>query len=87
MLMPSHQLAFLALGIASAIETAIVVKSTNAINKYGSDIGIAAYKGGKFMAMTWAATALMFLAACLWVAECCMGRRRTRPVHSPKERY
>jgi len=69
-------LAFLSLGIASAIATAIAIKSSNVINKYGADIGIAAYKGGKYLAMTWAATALAFIAALAWVVEFCLGRKR-----------
>jgi len=70
-------LAFLSLGIASAIATAIATKSSNIINKYGADIGIAAYRGSKYMAMTWAATALAFVAALAWVVEFCLGRKRS----------
>lgn len=72
------QLAFLSIGIASGIATAIIVKATNTINKYGEDIGIAAYKGGRFLGMTWAATALMLLAAIVSIAQCCGGRRKDR---------
>ncbi|KAI9857079.1 MAG: hypothetical protein M1824_005004 [Vezdaea acicularis] len=68
--------AFLALGIASAIATAAAVKAGHLVNKYGSEIGIAAYRGNKFLGMTWAATVLMLLAACLWVFECCIGGGR-----------
>jgi hypothetical protein len=58
----------------------------DAINKYGKPIGIAAYKGTTFMAMTWVATVVMFLAACLWIAECCTGRRKkTTYVRDGKE--
>jgi hypothetical protein len=71
-------LAFLFIGIASAISTAIIVKVVNATNKYGADIGLAAYKGTEFLGMTWAATAVMLLASFMWIAECCAGRRRTR---------
>ncbi|KKY20927.1 putative integral membrane protein [Phaeomoniella chlamydospora] len=69
-------LAFLALGIASAISTVIAVKVTHVVNKYGADIGIAAYKGKTFLGMTWAATVVMLLASFLWLMECCAGRRR-----------
>ena len=48
---------------------------TNAINKYGNEIGVAATKGTTFQGMTWAATILMFLAAAAWVVDCCVGRR------------
>lgn len=68
-------MAFLALGIASAIATAIIVKVVNAVNKYGEEIGVAAYKGNKFLAFTWAATALMLVASIGWIVECCLGRK------------
>jgi len=68
-------LAFFALGIASAIVTVVMVKVVNLVNKYGDDIGLFAYRGNKYLAMTWAATALMFIATIAWVGECCVGRR------------
>ena len=80
-------LAFLTIGIASAISTAIIVKAVDAINKYGSDIGLAAYKGKEFLGMTWAATAIMLLASFMWIAECCAGRRRSRRGKSEKPVY
>ena len=71
-------LAFLFIGIASAISTTIIVKAVNAINQYGGDIGLAAYNGKEFLGMTWAATTVMLLASFVWIAECCAGRRGTR---------
>lgn len=71
----SRQLAFLALVIASIISTVIITKTVNAVNKYGAEIGVAAYKGSTFLGMTWAATALMLLASVGWIAECCRGRK------------
>lgn len=71
-------LAFLAIGLASALVTAVVVKATHLINQYGNDIGIAAYWGGKFLALTWAATGLMFVVVLAWVVEFCVGRRGRR---------
>src|SRR4051812_11893744 len=71
----ARQLAFLTLVIASIISTVVIIKAVNAVNKYGADIGIAAYKGSTFLGMTWAATALMLLASVVWVAECCRGRK------------
>jgi hypothetical protein len=68
-------LAFFALGIASAMVTAISVKIVHLVNEYGNEIGLYAYKGSKFLALTWSATALMFVATIAWVAECCVGRR------------
>ncbi|EXJ83778.1 hypothetical protein A1O1_07405 [Capronia coronata CBS 617.96] len=69
-------LAFLSLGIASAIATAIIVKAVDSINKYGDDIGIAAYKGSRFLGMTWAATVVMLLASITSIAQCCTGRHK-----------
>lgn len=71
-------LAFLAFGVASGIATAIAVKGSSVINEYGSDIGIEAHRGGKFMALSWAGTAVLFLALVSWCVECCCGRRRQR---------
>ncbi|KAK5195595.1 hypothetical protein LTR96_002356 [Exophiala xenobiotica] len=71
-------LAFLAIGIASAIATAVIVKAVHAVNKYGDDIGIAAYKGVKFLGMTWAATAVMLLASVVSIAQCCAPRSKSR---------
>ena len=72
------QLAFLALGIASAIATAIIVKVVDVINQYGGEIGIAAYKGRNFLIFTWIATALLLIASFGWLVDCCVGRRRKR---------
>ncbi|KIW38544.1 uncharacterized protein PV06_09500 [Exophiala oligosperma] len=71
-------LAFLSIGIASAIATAVIVKAVHAVNKHGHDIGIAADKGGKFLGMTWAATAVMLLASVVSIAQCCAPRSRSR---------
>ncbi|CAN9329430.1 unnamed protein product [Alternaria sp. RS040] len=66
-------LAFLAIGLASALVTAVMIKATQIINKHGSDIGLSANWGGKFLALTWAATALMLVAVLGWVASFCIG--------------
>ncbi|OJD33838.1 sur7 protein [Diplodia corticola] len=71
-------LAFLAFGIASAIATAIAVKGSDVINQYGNDIGIEAHRGGKFMAISWAGTGVLFLAILAWCVECCIGRRHKK---------
>lgn len=71
-------LAFLAFGIASAIATAVAVKGSDVINQYGSDIGVQAHRGGKFMAISWAGTGVLFLAILAWCVECCIGRRHTK---------
>jgi hypothetical protein len=69
-------LAFLAIGLASALVTAVMVKGTHIINDKGKDIGLVAYKGGKFLALTWAATGLMLIVLLAWIVEFCVGRRQ-----------
>jgi hypothetical protein len=60
------------------VATAVIVIATNKINKYTSDVGIHATRGGKFLAMTWAATAVMLLASFVSIVQCCVGRREKR---------
>jgi hypothetical protein len=69
MLTRDFQLSFLSLGIASAIATAIMVKATNAINKYGEPIGVSATRGTEFLGMAWGATAAMLVASIVAVAQ------------------
>jgi hypothetical protein len=76
--------AFLALGIASALVTAIMVKGSNAINKYGREIGVEANRGNNFLAITWAATGAMLLAIIIWSLECCVGHRRRPRTYADK---
>lgn len=71
-------LAFVAIAVASALVTAVMVKATDIINDQGSDIGLEAYWSGKFLAITWAATALMLVVVLTWVVEFCIGRRHTK---------
>ena len=67
--------ALVGLGLASGLVTAVIVKASNAINKYGNDIGLEAYRGGRFLALTWAATALMLVAVLACIGEFCLVRR------------
>ena len=69
-------LAFLALGLASALVTAVIEKGGDIINEKGGKVGVEAVKGKKFMVLTWVGTGLVFLSLVWWVAELCMGRRR-----------
>lgn len=71
-------LAFLAIGVASAITTAVAVKAQDVINDHGNAVGVSAKKGGKFMVLTWVATGLMLLNTIVWFGECVVGRRRQR---------
>ncbi|KAK2759433.1 hypothetical protein FQN54_002911 [Arachnomyces sp. PD_36] len=68
--------AFILLGIASAIATVISVKTVEAVNKYGDDIGVSATRGQKFLGMTWAAVAAMLIATLLSIVLCVVARRR-----------
>ncbi|KAL9607592.1 MAG: hypothetical protein Q9167_007508 [Letrouitia subvulpina] len=61
--------AFLALGFASAIASAVMAKVVSEVNQHGNKIGIAATKGNTFLGMTWAATILMLIAALGWIYE------------------
>ncbi|OCL07077.1 hypothetical protein AOQ84DRAFT_342333 [Glonium stellatum] len=67
---------FIALALASAIVTVVIVKGSNVIDKYGKEIGVEAHKGAKFMAITWAATGLITLALLGWFIECIIGHRK-----------
>ncbi|KAF2281178.1 integral membrane protein-like protein [Westerdykella ornata] len=67
--------AFLAIGIASALVTAVMVKATDVINENGRGIGLEAQRGNKYLAITWAATGAMLLAVVWWLGETCVGRR------------
>ncbi|KAJ4355188.1 hypothetical protein N0V95_003148 [Ascochyta clinopodiicola] len=71
-------LAFLAIGLASALVTAVMLKATHLINDKGAEIGLQASWGGKFLALTWAATALMLVVVVTWVVEFCAGRRHAK---------
>jgi len=69
-------MAWLCLGIASAIATAVGVKGDKIIDKYGKPVGVSADRGNGFLGLTWAATACMVLAALIGCAGCCMKRNR-----------
>jgi hypothetical protein len=69
-------LAFFAALLASAITTAVAVKATHVVNRYGRDVGVAAKKGKGFMVLTWVAVGLCGLNVFVWVFECLRGRRR-----------
>jgi len=63
-------LAASALTIASALVTVVTGKVADAFNQYGDEIGVYAYKGTKFLGLTWAASALMIVATTSWFADC-----------------
>jgi SUR7/PalI family len=80
-------LAFLSLGIASGIMTAVGVKGASIINKYGHEIGVSANWGGRFMGMTWAATGLMLVASICGCFGCCLHRNRENVKRVGGEKY
>ena len=62
--------------VASAIATAVINNVVKAINKYGNEIGVSAYRGVTFIGMTWAATLLVFFTGLMWLYEWRMQRKR-----------
>ncbi|KAK5139879.1 hypothetical protein LTR04_003289 [Oleoguttula sp. CCFEE 6159] len=71
-------LAFLAITLASALTAAVADRATATVNTRAAGVGVQAQRGGKFLAITWAAVGCMGLAMFLRVGECCCGRRRER---------
>jgi hypothetical protein len=61
------------LTIASVMVTIVTVKGTHIINKYGHAIGVSGSKGNGFLALTWAATGCMVLAALVCQIPLCFG--------------
>jgi hypothetical protein len=59
------------------------------INKYGGDIGVSADRGNKFLALTWAATAAMFIAVIVWIVAFFSGDSsgRTSRKHQNEPKY
>lgn len=55
--------------IASAIATAIINRVVDAVNIYGNEVGVLAYRGTTFIGMTWAATLLVLLSGVVWAFE------------------
>jgi len=69
-------LAWLAIAIASALVTAVMIRAVALINKYGGAVGVVASRGGRFLALTWAATGLMAVVLVAWIVGVITGRRR-----------
>lgn len=77
-------ISFLALLIASIIVTIVQDKASDVINKYGNDIGAYAYKGTKYLIVTWVSVAAMFLALVAWTVEFCIGKRNNKREYTEK---
>lgn len=71
-------LAVVFITVASSFVTAVVVIGSNTINTFGPKVGVVAYRGHGFLAMTWAATALMGLATAVWIVLFCVGKRERK---------
>ena len=71
-------IAFVAVGVASALATAIAVKAAEVVNEKGEGVGVSARRGGKFMALTWVATACLLVASVVWCFDCFAGSRKRR---------
>jgi len=70
--------------IASVMVTIIQSEVTKLINKYGNQVGVYAYRGGKYLAITWVAAVVMLLAGTWWVMELCMERRNKEREYTEK---
>ncbi|KAJ5051974.1 uncharacterized protein L3040_001735 [Drepanopeziza brunnea f. sp. 'multigermtubi'] len=77
-------LSFSALCITSSLVTYVQTKAVNIINKYGNAVGAYADRGGKYMAITWVAVVVMFLAAITWVVDFFIGRRNQTREYTEK---
>lgn len=78
-------LGFLTLLIPSIALVVVQNKAAHLINKYGNDIGVYAYKGAKYLIITWVATAVLALANIAWMAEFILGKKRKQREFSEKK--
>jgi len=74
--------AFIALGAASAIATAIATKVKDIINEKASGINVSAQNSPTFLGMTWAAVAAVLAAMVWWGGRCCFGGGRKHKHHA-----
>ncbi|KAG9237796.1 actin cortical patch SUR7/pH-response regulator pali [Amylocarpus encephaloides] len=77
-------LSFTALIISSAIVTVVQKKAAGFINKYGGKVGIEAYPGGKYLALTWSSVAFMGVASIVCAIDYTALKRRKRRELSEK---
>ncbi|KAF5670879.1 hypothetical protein FHETE_4327 [Fusarium heterosporum] len=78
-------LAALVLLIASILVTVASKKGVNKINDLGDDVGLSANLGTKFLALTWAAAAVMIAAAIYWFVHLCLMRRERKRQWKPRK--
>ncbi|KAI0998977.1 hypothetical protein K3495_g9218 [Podosphaera aphanis] len=77
-------LSFLSLFIASIIISVINHRATNVINEKGNGVGLYAYKGKKYLALTWCSMAVMLVTFLFWNAWFFLGRTKTTGFSSEK---
>ncbi|RMZ09326.1 hypothetical protein D0862_03649 [Hortaea werneckii] len=77
--------AFLFLVLASAVTHGIGMGAAKFINFIGGEIGVRGYKGGKFIALTWACTALLLANGLLWGFLVVLRGRAEKSAHSVPE--
>ncbi|KAI7285060.1 hypothetical protein KC343_g3582 [Hortaea werneckii] len=77
--------AFLFLVLASAITHGIGMGAAKFINFIGGEIGVRGYKGGKFIALTWACTALLLANGLLWGFLVVLRGRAEKSAHNVPE--
>jgi hypothetical protein len=78
-------LAALVLLISSILVTVAGKKGVNKLNDIGDDVGISASLGNKFLALTWAAAAVMIAAAIYWFVHLCLMRRERKRQWKPRK--
>jgi hypothetical protein len=69
-------LAFLCSLIASIIMSIATNSGVKTVNKVGNVVGLYAYRGDKFYAMSWVATTFMGVVALFWMIHICTAKRR-----------
>ncbi|KAI7489251.1 hypothetical protein KC351_g1475 [Hortaea werneckii] len=77
--------AFLFLVLASAVTHGIGMGAAKFINFIGGEIGVRGYKGGKFIALTWACTALLLANGLLWGFLVVLRGRAEKSTHTVPE--
>jgi hypothetical protein len=77
-------LSFFTLLIASLIITIVQIKAVDLVNKYGNKIGVYAYKGNKFLILTWVTVGIMLLAVTAWSVNYCIARRARNREYTEK---
>ncbi|KAB2575282.1 hypothetical protein DBV05_g6023 [Lasiodiplodia theobromae] len=62
-------IAFLGLGLSTGVITGVLVQTVDKINQLGSDVGISACRGDKFLWMAWSSTVVMLIVTIVWFMD------------------